>query len=195
MTAVAEASRAARLLLPNHYPYLGNFLEGPDQPLFMEHVDNDIALYKNFHAFLLTAEGIPIVYYLGLQGASGTDQRAPAWQATPSSSSSSLDGLPYGIGSDLHAFFKALLQQRKEVQLWKYRQEEVYVDESYLVLARGPVLLVINNLQKEDEGRAVPKQIAARTGVHQLYGQMLVDLFSPRVGCLILHGPQALTKL
>ena len=181
MRAVADAMKIARQLLPNHYPFLGNFLEGPDQPLFMELVNNDIVLYKNFHAFLLIADGVPIVYYLSLQGASGPDQRAPAWEP------SAQGGSPYGFGSELHMFFKALLQQRKKLQLWKYRQEEVYADASYLVLARGPVVLVMNNLPRAAEGSRDPPVISARTKVQQLHGQMLVDLFSPQASCAMSY--------
>ena len=191
MTLLAAATQAARDILPEHYHYLTNFLESHDKPLFMDLVARDLGLYKNFYSFLLVTEGVPVVYYLALQWEPGVNPRGTAWNVS--------EGDSYGVGSDLHKFFKALIQQRKKVQLWKYNQQEVCVTDHYMILARGPVLLVMNNIQPGREEVDYSHHLDCQTTlVPELKGRRLVNLYSRKVkgwrGGLV-HGMESFSNL
>jgi hypothetical protein len=177
MTVLAAAVQAARAVLPEHYHYLANFLESHDKPLFMDIVDRDLGRYKNFYTLLLVTEGVPVVYYLGLQREPGVNPRGTAWNVS--------EGNSYGVGSDLHKFFKALIQQRKKVQIWRYNQQEVCVTEHYLVLARGPLLLVMNNIQPGREEADHMHHLDCTTTMSELMGKKLVNLFSRKVRAVL----------
>lgn len=166
MTKVAEAMQSIRVVLPDHYMYMVNFLDNHDKTLLMEAVKGDIAMFKNAYAMLIYTEGIPLVYYLDVRGTSGFN-REPFWNIT--------------VGpreQDLERFFQLALQYRRHLQLWEYPQQEAYADQHHLVLARGPVLLLANNVQA---GNKTAAAISGRTNNTLLWGQTLTDVYNTTV--------------
>jgi alpha-amylase len=95
----SELKLQREVLGPEVLPLLGNFLDNHDFPRFLE-LQPDHALFKNGLAWVLLAEGIPVVYYgsaSGMRGGTdGNRHRQCLWSQ------------PYDTHSDLYRMIGTL---------------------------------------------------------------------------------------
>ncbi|EGG15229.1 putative alpha-amylase [Cavenderia fasciculata] len=115
--------------------YLGTFIDNHDQPRFLNG-QSDMQLYKNAITYVLTAVGIPIIYYgteQGFNGASDPDNREPLW--------------PSGFNNqtDLYQFIKTVNQFTKQVSISQYPQIQRYADDTFYAYTRGDVFVALTN--------------------------------------------------
>ncbi|KAH3758141.1 acidstable alpha-amylase [Pelomyxa schiedti] len=114
---------------------LGSFIDNHDQVRFLC-CNSDVALYKNALAFVLMADGIPIIYYGSEQEFNGCGDpydREPLW----------LSG--YNTQSELYQYITTLVAERKAKQLWNSLYEESTIDESFYSFSRGDTFIALTN--------------------------------------------------
>ncbi len=117
---------------------LGNFIDNHDKPRFL-YITKDAALLKSALAFLLFAEGIPIVYYGTEQSFNGGDDpwnRESLWQSMDQN-------------SDMYLFIKKTIAARKQYKVWSTTHVERYVDNNIYVFSRGKALVCVTNQGNE----------------------------------------------
>lgn len=116
---------------------LGNFLDNHDNPRFL-HNNPDRVTLKNALAYVIFAEGIPIIYYGTEQGFDGSGDpycRESLWPQ-------------YYNNSDLYLFIKTLATFRTEQgsSLYEAAQVERYVDNEFFAFTRGNVFVATSNI-------------------------------------------------
>lgn len=81
---------------------LGTFIDNHDHQRFLNY-NNDHAAYKNALTYVITAIGIPIIYYgteQGFAGGNDPDNREPLWTSG------------YSTNTDLYSHIKTLVAFR-----------------------------------------------------------------------------------
>lgn len=132
-------SRISELLASNKVAFsdvsvLTNFVDNHDNPRFLNK-QNDVAQFKNALAFVLLAEGIPIVYYGSEQGFSGgadPANREVLWTTG------------FDTSSDLYQFI-ANVNKNVRVKSGKNITMDVAVNDNTYAFIHGSALVVLNN--------------------------------------------------
>ncbi|EEB09577.1 alpha-amylase Aah4 [Schizosaccharomyces japonicus yFS275] len=122
---------------------LGNFIESHDLPR-MASLTKDPAVIKNSIVFNLLGDGIPIMYYgqeLAMRGHSDPHNRAALWET----------GFPkrnpyYFFTLLVNRFRNAVLASPDGEDFIRSQSELSIVDDHVLLLKRGKVITVLNNL-------------------------------------------------
>ena len=120
---------------------LGTFIENHDNPRFPS-LTSDLSLDKNVIAFVLMADGIPIIYEGQEQrffGSSVPNNREAIWLAD------------YSAKSTLYAFIGRVNQIRnqenyKSPSYLTDPMESIYVDQNNIALRKGKIVSVYTNL-------------------------------------------------
>lgn len=115
---------------------LGNFLDNHDNPRFLSK-NSDYNTLKNALAYIIFAEGIPIIYYGTEQGFNGNgdpNNRESLWPH-------------YNTNSDLYRFTGQLASFRSKQgsSLWESKQIERYVDDQFFAFTRNNVFVATTN--------------------------------------------------
>jgi alpha-amylase len=116
---------------------LGNFLDNHDNPRFLSQ-NGDTVVLKNALAYILFAEGIPIIYYGTEQAFKGTtdpNDRQSLWPY-------------YNTNSDLYQYIAVINKFRTEQGEAVYGQQQVerYVDDQFFAFTRGMVFVATTNI-------------------------------------------------
>jgi alpha-amylase len=112
---------------------LASFVDNHDNARFL-HAQSDRVLYRNALAYVLLAQGIPIVYYGTEQGFSGGNDpfcREPLWPTRFSTAN-----------APLAHFLQQTVALRKKLQLFNATQTQRYADDSFYAFSRGTAVLV-----------------------------------------------------
>jgi alpha-amylase len=116
---------------------LGNFLDNYDNPRFLSN-DGDIVVLMNALAYVVFAEGIPIIYYGTEQAFHGTNDphdRESLWPY-------------YNTSSDLYLFLATINKFRtaQGSAIYNEQQVERYVDDQFFAFTRGMVFVATSNI-------------------------------------------------
>ncbi|EGD72064.1 hypothetical protein PTSG_00083 [Salpingoeca rosetta] len=116
---------------------LALFLDNHDNPRFLN-IRNDYCALRNALAYILFAEGIPIIYYGTEQGfAGGNDpaNREDLWRSN------------YDTSAPVFQFIATLTAARTKLpaSFYSSQQYEKYVLDNLYVFTRGPVLVATTN--------------------------------------------------
>ncbi|EFA77339.1 putative alpha-amylase [Heterostelium album PN500] len=152
-----------------HQQYLGTFIDNQDQIRFLNE-QSDIELYKNALTYILTSEGIPIVYYGSEQafnGGADPDNRETLWTTG------------FNTDSTLYQFIRTVVLFVKQQSLYQYPQIQRYADDSFYAFTRGDTFVALTN------GGSNQGQIS-RTITYQPYqdGTTLCNIFWPTEDCI-----------
>jgi len=115
--------------------YLGTFIDNHDNARFLNG-HGDQKLYQNAIAYLLTGQGVPILYYgteQGYAGGNDPNNREPLW-----TSGFSMSNSLFGLISTLAAY-------RTRAQLWNYPQVQRYSDDHFYAFTRGTTFVALTN--------------------------------------------------
>jgi len=120
---------------------LGTFIENHDNPRFPS-ITSDLSLDKNVIAFVILADGIPIIYEGQEQGFFGGDvphNREAVWLAD------------YSPKSTLYSFLGSVNQIRnqevyKSPSFLTERMQAIYTDKNNIALRKGKIVSVFTNL-------------------------------------------------
>ena len=143
---------------------LTNFLDNQDQPRFAS-VSPDIVYDQNAVAFQMIHSGIPVTYYgfeQRLTGKADPDNRGYLWSTN------------YDTTAPLYTFISRLHQIRNVVKasdanFFTGSSHISSVNDGYMVIERGPVVLIVNNLGAGDNGYQVPtSQLGDNVGLIDL---------------------------
>jgi alpha-amylase len=151
---------------------LGTFIDNHDHPRFLN-VQSDYTLYKNALTYVLTAIGIPFIYYGTEQGFSGGNDpanREPLWPSQ------------YRNSSQIYAHIKLLVHWRKQVKIWEYSQIQRYADDNFYAFTRGPYFVALTNV-----GSNGPQIIRTITYHPYQDGTTLCNLFWP-TDCIVVRN-------
>lgn len=117
---------------------LGNFIDNHDNPRFLS-VRNDQAAYMNALAYVLMAEGIPIIYYgteAAFDGGNDPNCREPLWPTGFTANASA-------IGT----FITTLNAYRQRAAIWSAgEQVQRYADNSFYAFSRGDAFVALTNV-------------------------------------------------
>ncbi|KAJ5073280.1 alpha-amylase [Anaeramoeba ignava] len=115
---------------------LGTFIDNHDQPRFLD-LNGDYTSYKNAIAFVLMAEGIPIIYYgteQGFAGASDPNNREDLWRSG------------YNENSELYQYIKQINEFRTSSKFDNtQKQIQRYADDNFYAFTRGTVFAAFTN--------------------------------------------------
>eukprot|EP01147_Barroeca_monosierra_P004762 gene4762-6842_t len=116
---------------------LGLFLDNHDNPRFLN-IRNDQCSLRNALAYIMFAEGIPIVYYgteQGFTGGNDPNNREDLWRSG------------YSTSTPLFKTISTLAQARKNQtsDFYSSQQVEKYVLDNFYAYTRGQVLVVTTN--------------------------------------------------
>ncbi|KAL2315631.1 Alpha-amylase Aah4 [Schizosaccharomyces pombe] len=122
---------------------LGNFVENKDLPR-MASISSDPATLKNAIAFVLMGDGIPMMYNgqeLAMRGEEVPYNRPAIWEK----------GFPkrnpyYKFTSAINRFRKAMIESKDGEAFLNMQSDISIVDKRLLLLRRGKVITVLNNL-------------------------------------------------
>lgn len=159
---------------------LGSFIDNHDNPRFLN-VRNDQAAYMNALAYVLLAEGIPIIYY-GTEAAfnGGNDPycREPLWPTGFTANSSALG-----------TFISALNRYRQSVQLWDAgEQVQRYADNTFYAFSRGDTFVALTNV-----GAGGAQQTRSITYHPYTNGQQLCNVLSTSDCVTVANGAFSVT--
>lgn len=118
--------------------YLGTFIDNQDNPRFLSGCNSCVPQYLNALAYVLLAEGVPIVYYGTEQlfnGGTPPANREPLW--------------PSGYATDgyMYAYLTSVIGIRKTAQVWNYSQIQRYASTNFYAFTRGNVCVCLTNTQ------------------------------------------------
>lgn len=155
-----------------HIELSGVFLGNHDQPRFL----SGNGYLNNFKAgltWVLTALGIPIVYYGQEQqynGGADPNNREPLW-------TSGFDTL-----SEMYLWMQQVVTFRKKAQLWQFPQVQRYADDQFYAFTRGATFVALTN---QGSGSRIQ-----RTITYHPYsdGTRLCNLFWPTSDCVTVAG-------
>ena len=138
---------------------LGLFIDNHDNERWLHH-NGSIKMLKNALAYVLSAEGIPIMYYgteQAFNGGNDPDDREPLW--------------PTGLKTDteMYQFVKAINQARKSQKWFEQAQVERYAEQSFYAFTRGDTLVVMTN----DENQQITRTIT----YSEYKGGILTNIF------------------
>ena len=121
-----------------------NFLDTHDVPRFLSYCDGDIEKLKLAVFFMMTAQGIPSVFYgdeKGIMGVTESEYRSP---------------MPWSLETDLEEYYASVIQMRrnyKALQMGDFRVVAVLKQENTVVFERiykdECIYVVINNSEEE----------------------------------------------
>eukprot|EP00029_Vermamoeba_vermiformis_P005603 TRINITY_DN1998_c0_g1_i1.p1 TRINITY_DN1998_c0_g1~~TRINITY_DN1998_c0_g1_i1.p1 ORF type:complete len:471 (-),score=85.46 TRINITY_DN1998_c0_g1_i1:52-1464(-) len=153
---------------------LGTFIDNHDHQRFLNY-NNDHAAYRNALTYVITAIGIPIIYYgteQGFAGGNDPNNREPLWTSG------------YNTNTDLYTHIKTLVAFRKQAQLWNYDQVQRYADDNFYAYTRDQYFVALTNVGQNGN------QIV-RTITYHPYknGQKLCNLFYP-TDCVVVANNQ-----
>lgn len=121
-----------------------NFLDTHDVPRFLSYCDGDIEKLKLAVFFMMTAQGIPSVFYgdeKGIMGVTESEYRSP---------------MPWSLETDLEEYYASVIQMRrnyKALQMGDFRVVAVLKQENTVVFERKYkdecIYVVINNSEEE----------------------------------------------
>jgi len=150
---------------------LGTFIDNHDQPRFLNGT-SDYKLYQNAITYVLTARGIPIIYYGTEQGFTGGNDPANREILWPTN---------YSTSNELYYIITTLISFRKEVEIWNNTQIQRYADDQFYAFTRGYYFIALTN------GGSGQGQII-RTITYHPYsnGQKLCNLFYPTEDCIVV---------
>lgn len=131
---------------------------------------NDDALLQRYQSallFTLFSKGIPCVYYGTEQTFSGCDDpqnREVLWSTG------------FDTSSAMYKSVQRMTVARKQLQVWKYDQDEKYVTDSFYAFARGHALVLLSN-NNNDFSQNIPN-------VPYNSGDVVCNLLSDNSDCL-----------
>eukprot|EP01104_Vermistella_antarctica_P008774 TRINITY_DN2222_c0_g1_i1.p1 TRINITY_DN2222_c0_g1~~TRINITY_DN2222_c0_g1_i1.p1 ORF type:complete len:472 (-),score=54.80 TRINITY_DN2222_c0_g1_i1:48-1463(-) len=125
---------------------LGTFVDNHDNPRFLYQF-NDTEAYRGALAWVMLAEGIPIIYYgteQGFDGGDDPDNREVLWPSK------------YDLSAPLARYITVVLQHRTAQKLWLYPQIQRYSnDDSFYAFSRNQTLVALTNQQTYPVSRSI----------------------------------------
>jgi alpha-amylase len=149
--------------------YQGMFIDNHDNPRFLNG-QQDQKLYQNAIAYVLLAQGIPIMYYgteQGYAGGNDPNNREPLWTSG------------FKTNTDLFQVISKLANYRLSAKLYSYPQVQRYSDDQFYAFTRSTTFVALTN------GGSNQAQIM-RTITYHPYadGTKLCNLFYPTQDCI-----------
>lgn len=154
---------------------LATFADNHDNPRFLN-ATADLRLYANALTYVLTARGIPIVYYGSEQAFSGGNDpycRESLWPH-------------YNASAPLYALIARVLAAKAATNWTQYEPVDAAVDAAFYAFARGPSVLVA--LTNVGTGVSVARNVSLAT-LFPL-GARFCNVFWPASDCFTLQEPQ-----
>eukprot|EP00727_Mastigamoeba_balamuthi_P014565 m51a1_g9733 putative acidstable alpha-amylase (459) ;mRNA; f:1520503-1522348 len=146
---------------------LGLFSDNHDNERFL-HKNGDQWKYKNALAYVLMADGMPIIYYgteQGYAGGNDPDNREPLWSSG------------YNTDSDMYHFINATVHARKDARVWEHSHDEFVSDAQVYAFVRGSALAVLTNVGSNG---SVTRTIS---GLPYPSGQRVCNIYFPYQDC------------
>jgi len=176
--ALSESIKNAKSAFQTSIDYLGLFSENHDNPRFLS-IRADARALKNFVLFILSAQGIPIVYYGVEQGYHGgldfDANREPLWTSGFSTTKS---------WENMYTFVQTILKFRKSSAFYEFPPQELWADETFYAFSRGKTLFVFTN---QGKGAASISRTLSGFGVPWKQGTKVCNIFYPTKDCIIIE--------
>eukprot|EP00727_Mastigamoeba_balamuthi_P006045 m51a1_g206 putative acidstable alpha-amylase (391) ;mRNA; r:677082-678772 len=151
---------------------LGLFADNHDNRRFLN-ANGDQWRYRNALAYVLMADGLPMVYYGSEQayaGGNDPDNREPLWYSG------------YNTNSDMYKFVSATVHARKAARVWEHPVVERVADSQCYAFSRGSALTVLTNV---GGWGSITRTIS---GLPYPNGQRICNVYWPREDCATVYN-------
>eukprot|EP00727_Mastigamoeba_balamuthi_P014492 m51a1_g9668 putative acidstable alpha-amylase (461) ;mRNA; r:1236603-1238474 len=151
---------------------LGLFADNHDNRRFLN-MNGDEWKYKNALAYVLMADGMPMIYYgteQGYAGGADPDNREALWSSG------------YNTESAWYKFINATVRARKAARVWEHSVDEHVADQQCYAFSRGDALAILTNVGTQG---SVTRTI---TGLPYSNGQRVCNIYYPDQDCAVINN-------